>query len=237
MIKAVLFDLDETLYDHQHSVETMLRVLAVRWPPLGQVPLPELFGRYQRLLDAMHPRVMAGEITPEQSNRLRMRELLKTVGVEPTDEELQDFRPVAGDAYRANRRAVPGAIALLAELRRRTVKIGVVTNNFVDEQMRKLDACGLTTLVDVLAISEEVRAIKPDPRIFAAALARAGVRPNEAVMVGDSWANDVEGARAAGILPVWFNRSSAASPDSSVRELRGFEPVAEAAAILLGTGS
>jgi HAD superfamily hydrolase (TIGR01509 family) len=47
---------------------------------------------------------------------------------------------------------------------------------------------------------------KPDPRIFAAALAEAGVRPDEAVFVGDRLEVDVTGAKAARMRTVWCNR-------------------------------
>jgi FMN phosphatase YigB (HAD superfamily) len=48
--------------------------------------------------------------------------------------------------------------------------------------------------------------VKPDRRVFEAALAIAGVGPEEAVHVGDSVANDVAGARAAGVRPILLHR-------------------------------
>ena len=48
---------------------------------------------------------------------------------------------------------------------------------------------------------------KPDPRIFAIALERLGCAAADAVMIGDSWPADIEGARAAGVRAIWFNRS------------------------------
>ena len=49
--------------------------------------------------------------------------------------------------------------------------------------------------------------LKPDPRIFWMLLERAGLRADEAAHVGDDPEADVEGARAAGVLPIWLNRA------------------------------
>jgi putative hydrolase of the HAD superfamily len=65
---------------------------------------------------------------------------------------------------------------------------------------------GLDRLVDGVLSSAEVAASKPDPAIFVAALARAGVRPDEVVHIGDSLAEDVAGARAAGLHAVLLDR-------------------------------
>ncbi len=79
---------------------------------------------------------------------------------------------------------------------------------------------GLHGLVDGVVSSRDVRAAKPDPFFYRAALLRAGrsgvpLPADQAVMVGDSWANDVEGARRAGLRTVWFNRTGAVRPSDS----------------------
>jgi putative hydrolase of the HAD superfamily len=54
--------------------------------------------------------------------------------------------------------------------------------------------------------------LKPDPRIFEILLQRAGLRAGEAAHVGDDPEADVEGARGAGLRPVWLNRDAAPWP-------------------------
>jgi putative hydrolase of the HAD superfamily len=97
-----------------------------------------------------------------------------------------------------------------------------------------LARCGLTSLVEALVTSEEVGVQKPDPKIFQTALDRVGVAAPDAAMVGDAWATDIEGARRAGVRPVWLNRFGDVSPDPSVSELRSFEPLAEALQAIIG---
>jgi putative hydrolase of the HAD superfamily len=106
-------------------------------------------------------------------------------------------------------------------------RIGIVSNNLLEEQQEKLQICGLDVFVDALIVSEETQVSKPDPAIFRIALDRLGVEPSESVMIGDSWAADVLGARAAGIRAIWFNPNGAPPPDPNVdvRQLTNFEPV------------
>jgi putative hydrolase of the HAD superfamily len=53
-------------------------------------------------------------------------------------------------------------------------------------------------------------------------------------MLGDAWATDIQGALDTGIRPIWFNRTGAARPDQSVREIRGLTPTRDAIAALTG---
>ena len=94
----------------------------------------------------------------------------------------------------------------LRSFRERGLKLGVVSN--WDSRLRGIaDGLGLCDLVDFLVISSEAGVRKPDPGIFRVALEKAGVRPEEAVHVGDLAEEDVEGARRAGIRGVLIERS------------------------------
>ena len=115
-------------------------------------------------------------------------------------------------------------------------KIGIVSNNVLDEQQEKLLVCGLDRFVDELVVSGEVGVSKPDPLIFHTAMNRLGVSEDETVMVGDSWIADIEGARAAGIRAIWFNPSGSAPPHARahVEQLQSLEPTHEVLRVILG---
>jgi HAD superfamily hydrolase (TIGR01549 family) len=142
------------------------------------------------------------------------------------------------EKYLCSRRAVPGALELLSALRGAAprAKVAVVTNNVVAEQVEKLAHLGMTELVDVVVISEEAGIRKPEPAIFRIALERCRSRPEQAVMVGDSWGADVLGARAAGIRAVWLNRAGRACPGpAKCAEIKSLLPTAAVVDLLLGT--
>jgi putative hydrolase of the HAD superfamily len=95
----------------------------------------------------------------------------------------------------------PGAPACLAVLRARGLATGVVSN--FDLRLRELlRALEIAPLLDVVVLPADVGAAKPARAIFDAALARLGLGAGQAAFVGDQGAEDVAGARAAGLFPV-----------------------------------
>jgi putative hydrolase of the HAD superfamily len=86
----------------------------------------------------------------------------------------------------------------------------VVVSNWDCSLADWLRGAGLLEHVDAVVTSAEVGVAKPGRAIFEHALALAGVTPAEAVHVGDSLENDVAGARAAGIRPVFVARAGGA---------------------------
>jgi putative hydrolase of the HAD superfamily len=114
----------------------------------------------------------------------------------------------------------PGAAATIAALQRAGVAVVIVTNSDGHAE-ENLAACGFAgvPVVD----SNVVGSDKPDARIFHIALARAGTAPAQTVHVGDSVANDVVGARAAGITPIHLDplRACRAPDHRHIRSLPG----------------
>ena len=117
--------------------------------------------------------------------------------------------------------------ATLVALRARGLKLGLISNSH--RCLKSFQShFELEGLVSVTVSSAEFGVMKPDPRIFQEALERMDVPATRAVMVGDSLAHDVIGARQAGMRAVLLDRSGSASTDdpeitviTSLRELSG----------------
>jgi putative hydrolase of the HAD superfamily len=118
-----------------------------------------------------------------------------------------------GVERRARHETFADAEPALHALREAGSALVLVTNGASCLQREKLAGSGLAGLLDAVVVSGDVGTGKPDPRIFARAVAAAGARPREAVMVGDNVAKDVEGALAAGLDAVWLNRDARPRPD------------------------
>lgn len=233
ILKAVLFDLDDTLFDHHHSARSGLTEIYARHPCLRARPLEALEQAHGTLVEVYHERVVAGQMTLEAARLERFRQIFLDYGDAAPALAVQAAVEHYRAAYLAARRTVPGAVPLLESLKKKA-SIVVVSNNVLAEQEEKVAACGLSAYVDHLIVSDAVGAAKPDPRIFHIALDRAGCRPAEAVMVGDAWQNDVVGATNAGIRAVWLNRFGLPCPDDTLAAIiRSLEP-AEAVLRLLG---
>lgn len=108
-------------------------------------------------------------------------------------------------------------LPLLVTLGERGCRAGIITN-FDGRVVPLLRHLGLADRFDSVTLSSRVGAAKPDPAIFRHALARHGVRPDEALHVGDSPAEDVVGAAAAGLFAVLVDREGRhADPARGVR--------------------
>jgi YjjG family noncanonical pyrimidine nucleotidase len=233
MIRAVLFDLDDTLFDHRRSARAALE--EVHRGHAAKFDFAELERHHGIYLEEMHLEVLAGRIGLDDARRERFRKVFRALGVTLDAADVDAVASAYRSGYMTARRALDGAAALLTALRPHA-RIAIVTNNLLQEQQDKLAHCGLTPLVDVLIASEDVGVSKPDPRIFRIALDRAGVGAPEAVMVGDAWENDVAGARRAGIRAVWFNPGRAPKPadPADVMEIHALEPADDIVRLLMG---
>jgi putative hydrolase of the HAD superfamily len=132
------------------------------------------------------------------------------LGIEVTAAELVDA--IRFDAY-------PDAIPALSELRERGLSL-VAVSNWDCALPVVLERCGLGELLDGAVSSAAAGARKPDPAIFEPALELAGCAPKEALHVGDTAEEDVEGARAAGIRPLLIDRDGNGGDISSLRQIR-----------------
>jgi putative hydrolase of the HAD superfamily len=113
----------------------------------------------------------------------------------------------------------PDVAPALAELRERGLRL-VVVSNWDCSLPRWLDRAGIGELVDGTVSSAVVGVAKPDPAVFEAGLELAGCSAGDALFVGDSVANDVDGARAAGLRAVLVQRSGEHPPGvEAVRSL------------------
>jgi FMN phosphatase YigB (HAD superfamily) len=206
---AVLFDVDDTLYDRASAQRQLLTTLIEK--------LPSLFlgvswdAAYRAFLSS--DRLVSARLDrrePVDEPRLeRWRVLLELLGQDPASAPL--VNEVYMDSYVRVCPAVPHAVQCLATLAAR-VPLGVVSNGFVDIQYRKLEALGVRHLFSCIVLSDELGIRKPDVRIFQEAIRRMGLPPRECVYVGDSYRYDIAGAAAAGMRTCWFRRGGGPAP-------------------------
>lgn len=236
MPRAVLFDLDDTLFDHRRSAHAALA--AVHRVHGRGTDLDAFERHHTAFLEVMHLEVLAGRVALDEARRERFRRVFLAFGIALDEPDVDAVASAYRSGYMTARRALDGAADLLLALRPHA-RIGIVTNNLLEEQRDKLQYCGLSGLVDVLIASEDVGVSKPDRGIFDIALERLGVGAADAVMVGDSWANDIAGAVNAGLRAIWFNPDRGPAPGTppGVSEIHALAPPGDILPLLLGPPS
>lgn len=164
---------------------------------------------YRRINGALWERYSRGEIDPPTLTRERFRQLLQAMGADPGAAAKLGRNYIEALSSRGD--LVPGCRAILARLARR-YRLGLVTNGIDRVQRSRLRAARLERRFDVLVTSEGCGFAKPDPRILLVALDALGLRPSEAVYVGDDVRTDGGAAAGAGVRFCWMDRGVALPP-------------------------
>lgn len=204
MYKAVFLDWDDTIGDFHGSA---LRSLSEIYEHFGLQRYFSSFDEYMTLYVPHNIELWEqygrSEVTKEFLQRDRFEYPFYTKGLSKPALARQ-----TGDAFirltSDNYRLLPHAREVIAELSKR-YPLTVITNGFVELQYKKIDANGMRSFFRHIVLSEEVGMQKPDPDIFRYALSLNGVAADEAVMVGDSYSSDIQGAINAGIDQIWLS--------------------------------
>jgi HAD superfamily hydrolase (TIGR01509 family) len=231
-IRAVCCDLDDTLFDHSGATRRALADILANDDAARDWPLAQVEVEHNQILEVLHAEVLRGARTIDEARVERFHRLLSAFGA-ATPERAARWAGAYRRAYEHAWQAVPGAVEFVAAARAAGMPVAIVTNNLRREQAMKIERVGLAPHVTTLVTSEEVGSPKPAPEMFEMAVARMSVAAADAVMLGDGWPTDIEGARAIGMPVVWFNPRRLPSPDASVLELDSLEPASRALSRIL----
>ncbi len=225
-VRAVLLDLDDTLIVEEAHARAQLRATAgpvgvdpdvwetlvletarAEWhaseyhPACRDLGIASWEGLWATF-EGAHPLIAPLQGFVQTYRTTTWSRALEQVG--KTRELAPELSRIYVDGQRSGHPLAPGA----ADLVRRAVSIGpaaLVTNGPPDIQRLKLEQTGLAGQFSAVVISGELGSGKPDRAIFLHALNALGAEPRDAVMVGDNWDRDIEGALSAGLSAVWIS--------------------------------
>jgi putative hydrolase of the HAD superfamily len=208
MIKAVLFDLGGTLYDYQtlaRSSRESLLALA-HWAGVNAAP-DEVTRSHRdamrRVFNAYLPRSF---YLHRDLFRDALIEMLAEFGAGLEQTHLERYEALLQRTQLRDLELREGAKETLRALRARGLTLGIVSNIDEDQLAHLTEAGGLQPYFDWTLSSENAGSCKPDLRIFELALRRSRCTAEEALFVGDTLRQDIEGANRAGMRSVllWY---------------------------------
>lgn len=211
MLRAIIFDLDDTLVDQAGAA----RSAVVGWAAEHGITGADVADRWAAVSDVHYRRYQTRELSFQEQRRARAREFLE---VEATDAEADALFAGYLKRYEAQWVAFGDAVPTLRRVRDAGLRTVVLTNGEDAHQRLKLDLTGLPAEVDLLVSTSTLPASKPDPRAYLLTCERAGIAPAEALMVGNSLVHDVLGPIEAGLDAVLLDRDNA-HPDEPVRRI------------------
>lgn len=210
--RGVLFDVDDTLVDYTGASRL---ALSAHLTSLGQpVGHPEQ-DRWERVTDTAYRRYLSGEISFAEQRLERARAMSRQA---LSDAEAGAWIDGYQGHFRANWRLFPDVRPTLDVLA--GMVLGVITNSDSRVQTNKLGVLGVAGRFGCVVGVDTAGVAKPDPAIFQAGCGALGLAPTETVYVGDKLEADALGAREAGLLGIWLDRSGAKSPPAGVLVIR-----------------
>lgn len=202
---TVLFDLDNTLFDHHYSLRNAMNVTREQYG-LDSFTAGQLIDTYNASLQAAYDRYLRKEISYEEKDSEKVRLFFQNLSLPvPGKDDIDNFLGSYDQVYFSDRRAAPGAVETLVRLNEHGFKIGIVTNGQTQAQREKMEAIGIADFIDAAFTSEQIGHPKPSNQMFKAALQSFNTTPQSAVIVGDDVKSDIEGALAHGIDAVLYN--------------------------------
>lgn len=202
---TLFIDLDNTLYDFSGNSREAYGIV---YKLLEYDRWFDSFEHYYTIYEEYNLQLWAlyaeGKITKERLNAERYAHPLRVIGVPDADAIGARFWSEAMQRLPLGQRLMPYAREVLEYLRPR-YRLYILSNGFTELQARKMQSAGIAHYFDGVVLSEDIGVNKPNPAIFKHALRVAGVNATEALMIGDNFEVDIEGAQRVGIDQVYYN--------------------------------
>jgi putative hydrolase of the HAD superfamily len=207
--RHLFFDLDHTIWDFEaNSKQTLLQLYQdLNLKEKGIDDFEKFYKNYLVHNDKLWERYRNGFIKVDELRWKRMA--LTLLDFKNGDEALaREMGNIFLELLPTRKILFPYTIEILSYLTEKKYQLHLITNGFEKTQHSKLKNSGLDKFFKEVITSETSNSLKPRKEIFDYALAKAGAKKEESIMIGDSIEVDIQGAINAGIDQVYVNHLS-----------------------------
>ena len=202
MIKGILFDLDNTLYDYDYSHNIALQKVFKSINGLFGIPFDEINNLYEIAKKEVKKNIPN---TASSHNRiLYFQKLLEIIKKNPLEYALE-FYEIYWETFINNMALEKDSLEIL-ELLHSKYKMCLITDMVAAIQYKKIKKLSLSKYFNHIVVSEEIGTEKPDKKNFFECMKKMKLRANELIMIGDDYKKDIKGAISLGIKAFWYDR-------------------------------
>ncbi len=205
-IKHVFFDLDNTLWDFRKNAKFALKELYIKYDVENRYgfSFEEFHPFYHDSNESLWALIRDKNITKEELRARRFKDAFDKLGID-NDALAKIFEEEYMETITNYNEVVDGAMELLDYLKP-NYNLHIITNGFIEVSKRKIETSDLNGYFDTVTYADEIKILKPDPRIFSLAMEKSGAKKDESIYIGDDWIADAVGAKAYGMSAIFFDR-------------------------------
>lgn len=204
-IKAVLFDLDDTLVNSKMAEYKAICEFKSLHNEFNQVEDAEFAKSWGKITMEIYEKYHQGKISFEELRIGRMQGLFNYYSINISDENAKEKFKDYQNIYEKNWILFDDAKEVLENLKNK-YKLVILSNGDGKQQRKKIEYTGLNKYFSDIVISSEVGYSKPEKEIFEIACKMINLKPENCIMIGDKYKVDVEGSLNAGMHGIWVNR-------------------------------
>lgn len=197
MIKAVIFDIDDTLYSFRKAHTLAMESLDQYAAECLKVEQKVFRDTLKKTQEAIIERL--GWNNSAIHNRLIRFQNALALLERPIHPHAREMSRIYWDTLICSAQPQPGIQRLMQVLKEKGIHIGIGTDMTAYYQVVKLEKLGLAQYVDSMVTSEEAGVEKPEKALFQLCIEKAGCLPEECLFIGDNPKKDIAGARSVGM--------------------------------------
>ena len=225
MYKAIFVDIDDTLLDYvpccREAFDAAMDTLSAEGGLSAERSVfcqrSGLFNLFFDIAGRLFSEAKHGKYTIAEVMDLYPKEFIAAIGY--PDSAVEPFKQAFRAAWGKTHTLVPEAEEMLETLKNKGYRLFAASNSFGHLQRSRLEQAGILHYFEDTFISMDIGYDKPDIRFYQEALRRAGLKPEEVLMIGDFMTTDIEGARNSGMDALFFDRRNNASLMELIKEL------------------
>lgn len=215
----VFFDLDHTLWDFEaNSQECLIEIFEQQMSEEVDFSASQFVSAFSKVNREMWASLEREEITHDYLRDNRFKNTLKLLSHKLEDKKAKEMNDTFLDLLPSKTALLPNSLEILDYCQSK-YQLHIISNGFYDVQLQKMRGSGIFHYFSKIVTNEVAGARKPSKKIFEYALQAANCKPQDAIMVGDSFEADILGSQSVGMKAIYFAHQNPEKHEHHITDL------------------